>query len=207
MNNQTILVALVALIIGGFGGYMIADKDDYKRGMMNHDNIAISNDDQDDQRMPMGNMMGMDHSAMMVSSEREFIEGMIPHHQEAVDTANEVIERGGTTPEIKQLVEDIVVAQEAEIAEMKQWYLSWYGEEYQDTGKYDHMMRELADLSGAELDRVFLEDMIMHHMGAIMMARSVQPHIEHQEIEDLTKAIVETQSDEIDLMNRLLQDL
>ena len=84
-----------------------------------------SNQDMDD--MPMGGMMGMDHSAMMVSSEREFLTGMIPHHQEAVDTAIEVVERGGSTPEIKALAENIIIAQELEIAEMKQWHLDWYG--------------------------------------------------------------------------------
>jgi len=143
----------------------------------------------------------------MVSSEREFIEGMIPHHQEAVDTAKEVIDRGGSTPEIRQLVEDIVVAQEAEIAAMKQWYEDWYGEPYTDNGDYMPMMRELEDLSGAELDRVFLEDMIGHHMGAIMMARSVQPYIEHDEIAELTQAIVSTQSAEIAQMRQMLQSL
>jgi len=69
------------------------------------------------------------------------------------------------------------------------------------------MMRELAGLSGAELDQRFLEDMVMHHMGAIMMARSVQPHIEHQEIEVLSQAIVETQTAEIELMRDLLKSL
>ena len=164
-----------------------------------------SNGDRDD--MPMGDMMGMDHSAMMVSSEREFLTGMIPHHQEAVDTAKEVIERGGSTPEIKALAENIIIAQELEIAEMKQWYLAWYGEEYVAEGSYQPMMRELAGLFGAELDQRFLEDMIMHHMGAIMMARSVQPHIEHQEIEVLSKAIMTTQTAEIDLMRDLLSGL
>jgi uncharacterized protein (DUF305 family) len=144
---------------------------------------------------------------MMVASEREFIEGMIPHHQEAVDTAREVIERGGTTPEIRELVEAIVIAQEREIADMKQWYEDWYGEPYDDTGKYMPMMRELADLSGAELDRVFLEDMIMHHMGAIMMANSVAPHIEHEEIANLAEAIKTTQAEEIRLMRSLRTQL
>lgn len=218
MNNQTILVAIIALLIGGIGGYAIADKDkSYEERGYNKeasDNIPMGM-----HRMPDGTLMGnadtgmggmsqMDHMmAMMVSSEREFIEGMIPHHQEAVDTAKEVIERGGTTPEIKQLVEDIVVAQEAEIAEMKQWYQDWYGEPYTDNGEYMPMMRELENLSGAELDRVFLEDMIGHHMGAIMMARSVQPYIEHEEIAELTQAIVSTQSAEIAQMRQMLQGL
>lgn len=170
-------------------------------------------------RMPDGTLMGnptkedsgmgmMDHSMMMVSSEREFLTGMIPHHQEAVDTAKEVIVRGGSTPEIKKLAEDIIVAQEKEIAMMKTWYQDWYGEAYvANPSDYTPMMRDLSKLSGAALDKVFLEDMIMHHMGAIMMAESVQPYIENQEITDLTKAIKETQTVEITLMKQLIASL
>lgn len=152
--------------------------------------------------MNHGDMGQMD---MSVSSQKDFIEKMIPHHQEAVDTAKQVVERGGATPEVKELVENIVVAQEKEIADMKSWYLAWYGEEYQDTGAYVPMMRDLSDLSGAELDTVFLEDMIMHHMGAVMMAEMVRPYIENEEIENLVQAIVETQTQEIELMMSLLQ--
>ena len=51
----------------------------------------------------MGSMGSMNHMddmmTMLVESEREFIEEMIPHHQEAIDTATEVLERGGTTSE------------------------------------------------------------------------------------------------------------
>lgn len=215
MNNQTILVAIIALLIGGIGGYVIVDKDK-PYGNRGYEKDVVENIPMGTHRMPDGTMMGdtdagmsqMDHMmAMMVGSEREFIEGMIPHHQEAVDTANEVIQRGGTTPEIKQLVENIVVAQEAEIAEMKKWYEDWYGEVYVDNGEYMPMMRELENLSGAELDRVFLQDMIMHHMGAIMMARSVQPYVEHNEIAELTQAIVSTQSSEITQMRQMLQSL
>lgn len=156
----------------------------------------------------MGMMGGMDHSMMMVKSEREFLEGMIPHHQEAVDTAKEVIVRGGSTPEIKKLAEDIIVAQEKEITMMKEWYQSWYGETYvADPKDYKPMMRDLSTLSGVALDKVFLEDMVMHHMGAIMMVQSVQPYIENQEITDLTKAIMETQTAEIELMRTLIEGL
>lgn len=156
----------------------------------------------------MNEMGGMNHEMMMVKSEREFLEGMIPHHQEAVDTAKEVIARGGSTPEIKKLAEDIVIAQEKEIALMKGWYQSWYGKAYiVDPKAYEPMMRDLSKLSGASLDKVFLEDMIMHHMGAVMMAQSVQPYIEHKEITDLSKAIVETQTEEIQLMRKMLLNL
>lgn len=215
MKNQTILVAIIALLIGSIGGYVIADKDK-PYGNRGYDKESLDYIPMGMHRMPDGIMMGdvnsgmgqMDYMMdMMVSSEREFIEGMIPHHQEAVDTAKEVIERGGTTPEIKKLAENIVVAQEAEIAEMKQWYQDWYGEVYTDNGDYMSMMRELETLSGADIDRVFLEDMIGHHMGAIMMARSVQPYVEHDELAELTQAVVKTQSAEIVQMRQMLQSL
>lgn len=197
MEKNTILISIITLLIGGIVGYTISnhDRENYRGGIMNE----YSHD--------LDTSAHMDHSMMMVSNERAFIEGMIPHHQEAVDTAKEVIARGGTTPEIKQLVENIVVAQEKEIAEMKVWYETWYKESYKDDGKYSPMMRELSNLSGKELDRVFLEDMIMHHMGALMMARSVQPHIEHQEMTNLTEAILSTQTAEITLMKKLLAEL
>jgi len=221
LNNQTILVAIIALLIGGIGGYAIADKDK-QYGNHGYDNNVSENAPVGMHHMPDGTLMstgvneegydsmmgGMNHMmGMMVSSEREFIEGMIPHHQEAVDTAKEVIARGGSTPEIKKLVENIVVAQEAEITEMKQWYQDWYGEPYTNQGEYMNMMRELETLSGADLDRVFLQDMIGHHMGAIMMARSVQPYVEHIEIAELTQVIVSTQSAEIAQMRQMLQGL
>lgn len=159
-----------------------------------------------------GGMMGMnhskmDHSMMMVSSEREFIMGMIPHHEEAITTAKQVIERGGSTPEIKTLAENIVKAQEGEVAQMKEWYKNWYGEEYVADGKYKPMMRPLGNLSGSALDKVFLTDMIMHHRMAIMMAQSVDAHIEHDEIKTLSVNIKTTQSAEIELMQNLLKTL
>jgi len=204
MNKQTILVVIIALLIGGAGGYTIANKKHTTEKFPSGMHVMEDGTMMDDKNV---DMMQMDHSGMMVESERAFIEGMIPHHQEAVDTANEVIARGGTTPEIKSLVENIVIAQETEIADMKQWYQDWYNEAYVDNGTYVPMMRELGNLSGAELDRVFLEDMIGHHMGAIMMAQSVQPYIKHEEISELTKAIATTQSAEITEMKRILETL
>lgn len=215
MNKEIVLVGAAALILGGIGGYSIANNDKNHRAYEKQSEVTSMGM----HRMPDGSMMGnadtnaqgmnnMDHMmSMMVTSEREFIDGMIPHHQEAVDTAKEVIARGGTTLEIKQLVQNIVVAQEKEIAEMKVWYETWHKEPYTDNGMYSPMMRELSGLSGKELDRVFLEDMIMHHMGAIMMARSVQPYIEHQEMETLTQAVVSTQSAEIGEMRQMLKGL
>ena len=205
MKQNTILIAVIALLIGGIGGYVIADKKYYDMRDMDH-SLMMSNE-KETGSMPMGSMAGMDHGAMMVGSEREFIAGMIPHHQEAVDTASEVLARGGSTEEIRSLAAAIVEAQEKEITMLKKWHLDWYNEAYDEDDSYQTMMRDLSSLSGADLDKRFLEDMIPHHMGAIMMAKSVQPYIEHQEIADMADAIMKTQTDEIELMRDMLSRL
>lgn len=214
------LVAIIALLIGGIGGFGIAEISDkehsYRMGNMegqkyDEDNYGRGGKHEMSDDTMMGNnqgmMGGMHDMDMMVRSEKEFLNSMIPHHEEAVKTAKEVIARGGTTPEIKTLVENIVKAQEAEITDMKNWYQTWYGEAFVDKGTYKPMMRNLTNLSGAKLDKTFLEDMVMHHMGAIMMSRSVEPYIEHPEMTNLTKTITTFQSQEIDLMKKLLKDL
>ena len=50
----------------------------------------------------------------------DFVQGMIPHHQGAVDMAKIELEQG-KDPEIKKFAADIIKAQEAEIKMMNTW--------------------------------------------------------------------------------------
>jgi len=50
----------------------------------------------------------------------DFVKGMIPHHQGAIDMAKTVL-AFGKDPEVKKLAEEIVKAQESEIALMNEW--------------------------------------------------------------------------------------
>lgn len=195
--NTTFVYGAVIIVILGVGAYVLYTN------MHTQSEMTVMID-----HSAHRDMGEMEHSMdMSVTSEQDFLRKMIPHHQEAVDTANQVLERGGTTPAILQLAETIIVTQTIEIETMKSWYESWYNEPYVVTGEYMPMMRELTALSGVNLDRTFLEDMIPHHEGAIMMAQNVEPYIEHPEVAELTQTIVTSQAEEITLMRQLLQSL
>ncbi len=149
---------------------------------------------------PMGMGMGMPMAGQVVD-EASFLVHMIPHHREAVATAEalaEVTER----PELRELLDAIVSGQTAEIESMEAWLDRWYPDVERDVD-YTPMMRDLGpDAAVADLERAFLEDMIGHHMMAVRDARMLLAggFAEHEEVADLARSIVDTQMSEMQQM-------
>jgi uncharacterized protein (DUF305 family) len=64
------------------------------------------------------------------------------------------------------------------------------------------MVMGLDNLTGAEFDEAFIDQMIIHHYGAIDMAERALKNAERQEIKDLSRAIISAQTQEIEQMKK-----
>lgn len=73
------------------------------------------------------------------------------------------------------------------------------------SGMMDDMMNGLNGKTGDAFDRAFLEEMIVHHEGAVLMAQSALMNAKHQEIKDLSTGIISAQNREIAQMRGWLK--
>ncbi|MCR8670232.1 DUF305 domain-containing protein [Agrococcus sp. HG114] len=150
------------------------------------------------------------------AADEMFVTMMIPHHEQAVEMADVILDKEGIDPRVAELAQQIKDAQGPEIETMRGWLDEW-GVEYDDgsMGGMDHgdgMMTEddmgaLEAAEGAEASRLFLEQMVMHHEGAIEMAEAEVESGLNPEAVALAEQVVADQSAEIDTMQELLADL
>ncbi len=148
--------------------------------------------------------------------DRNFIANMIAHHQGAVDMAK-LAQKNTKHQELKSMANDIISAQEGEISKMESWQKDWGYPSTSADNMMDHsamgmmdsmagMTAELEGKTGDDFDKAFVEQMIMHHQSAIDMAAPGEQNAEHQEIKDLTKAIISAQTKEIQQMKQWQQE-
>ncbi|MFZ8757716.1 DUF305 domain-containing protein [Microbacterium sp. HMH0099] len=173
-----------------------------------------------------GSMSGMDHgsgsapsasaSAGAEASEADvmFVSMMIPHHEQAIEMSDTLLAKDGIDQRVTALAEQITDAQESEIAQMQEWLSEWGASTSDDMGGMDHggMMSEsdmtaLEDAEGEDAARLFLEQMVEHHEGAVDMAEDEVDDGRNSDAVDLARTIVDTQTAEIDQMNELLGQL
>jgi uncharacterized protein (DUF305 family) len=126
---------------------------------------------------------GRPAGARFTDADVKFMQGMIGHHQQALEMTALLADRT-MREDMKLLAKRIDVSQTDEIRMMKRW-LEERGQTV-PTGHEHHMggammpgmlsadqMAALAAAKGAEFDRLFLTGMIQHHEGAIIMVREL----------------------------------
>jgi uncharacterized protein (DUF305 family) len=147
--------------------------------------------------------------------DQRWLDDMIMHHQHAVMSSSMMI-ADSERPELRDLAQRIISAQQREIEQMRQWRREWYGAGgmadvqgammSQMLGNRDAMRSQMQQMMGnVDLDRMFLEMMIPHHEDAIAMAQQALVQAEHAELKELAQGIITTQQLEIDEMRGYLR--
>ncbi|MBW4693732.1 MAG: DUF305 domain-containing protein [Lyngbya sp. HA4199-MV5] len=181
--------------------------------LMDHGSMTPSNG-------MVNHSMGMDLGPADADFDLRFLDAMTPHHQGAVVMAKDAQQKS-KRPEIQTLAADIIKAQAKEIAAMKQWRQAWYPKAPATPmawhSEMGHMMAMSPDqtksmmmsmdlgAADSQFDLRFLNAMIPHHEGAIVMAKDVLSKSKRPEVKQLAQAIITSQQVEIAQMKQWKQ--
>ena len=157
---------------------------------------------------------------LVTEADVKFMQGMIAHHAQAL-TMTALLESRTESEDMRSLAERIELSQRDEIDSMQEWLRS-SGEEAVELDAHAHHghdgalmpgmltpaeMRRLEDARGAEFDRLFLELMIAHHRGALVMVDdllSTAEAAQESTVFAFTSEVTADQSMEIDRMAGML---
>ena len=151
-----------------------------------------------------------------------FAQGMIPHHQQAVEMATIALDPArAASAEVKDLATRIQGAQDPEIQLMTGWLSEW-GQPVDGMGAMSMEGMEMADMPGMEgmmtademtgleaatgpaFDKLWLGMMVRHHQGAVAMSKTANTNGKAAVVKDLAAKIVSAQEAEIAEMQKLL---
>lgn len=154
----------------------------------------------------------------------DFATEMIPHHAQALQMVDLTVSRD-LDPTVARLAEDIRAAQGPEIEQLVDWLTAWDqpipetardhenadggGMDDMDTDDMPGMMSSdeldgLADLDGDAFEQRWLELMVEHHRGAIVMAEAEQADGAFGPAVDLASDIAQGQAAQVTEMEKLL---
>jgi uncharacterized protein (DUF305 family) len=152
----------------------------------------------------------------------EFMQGMIPHHAQAVIMARWAPTHGARA-DVRVLCERIAIAQADEIRLMRRW-LGERNQEVPDSMSTRHVMkmagmvheslmpgmltdeqmRALELARGSDFDRLFLTGMIGHHQGAIGMVRELFSHGDAGHDETVFRFATDVEADQSAELHKML---
>lgn len=169
-------------------------------------------------------------------AEIRFMQGMVDHHQLALDMATHCLDDAETT-DVRNLCQEIIDAQTLEIEQMQTWLLNWYNIAYDPVSIFtlsdEHtedghgtshsnanplipdtdmsmtmgMMAGLNRYEDVDYDIAWVEAMIDHHDDAVHMAERMLTRFVHSELGEFAQSIIDAQTTQIVQMEALLPEL
>lgn len=194
---------------------------------MNDETLADSDNVADDAQMTdmlrdYTKAMTSMHDEMMIGMgyndpDTAFAKGMLGHHRGAIDMAKIQL-KYGTDDAMRQLAQDIITAQQAEIDILNKWLAS-----HPDAAKpkpdtpamqqaYAQSMEDMhgemtLGIADPMPDMAFARGMLPHHVGAVDMAKIELEYGTDEEMRELAQHIIDTQQPEIELMQNWIAAL
>lgn len=198
--------------------------------------VAACTSDEDESDEPRVVQLGGPNETGRVLSEEElaelegppyaaadvaFVQGMIPHHEQALEMIALIDERSRSR-DLPKLAERMEISQRDEINLLEEWLTA--RDEEVPSGHHRHGVHHeqlmpgmltdaeldhLADARGRAFDRLFLQYMIRHHEGAVLMVEELLASGNGQEpnLFQLAQHIDADQRVEIARMKRMLTRL
>lgn len=160
---------------------------------------------------------GSTPTATLNAADIEFAQGMIAHHEQAIEMAEIALDpKVGASPEVLDLATRIKGAQDPEVELMTGWLTAAGQPVMMDSGDGHDMssmdgmmsaeqMDAMAAMTGTEFDQTWLEMMIAHHEGAISQSETVKADGSNADVLALADQIITAQQGEITEMKALLR--
>ena len=142
--------------------------------------------------------------------EQSFLQQMIQHHRSALEMAKLASDHT-KRPELRELGDKIIAAQQQEIDQMTKWLADWYKtspKEVANEAADKEMKPHMSMLSGkhdADFDKAFLDMMPKHHHAAVEMAEQAEKKSIHPELKEFAAKIAKDQQQEIKQMKNWAQ--
>ena len=162
-------------------------------------------------------------SAQFNDADVTYAEGMIMHHQQAVEMSDIILDKSGVNPDVVAMAKQIKKAQGPEIKEMQTWLKDWgqddsgheghggasgSGEEMSHEGMVSpEDIKKLKAADGEQASTLFLDQMIEHHQGAVKMAKDHRKDGENPDAVELSKNVISDQNAEIKEMRTMRTSL
>jgi len=137
-----------------------------------------------------------------------YIDAIVPHHQRAIQMAQMELDKG-TRADIKTMAQSMKDAQTQEVALLQSARQALTGDSEvpapPDDPHMDRDMQAMQSATGAQVDEMFLDDMIPHHAEGISIAHRALPNLQRADVRDNAKSVVRNQAREIGEMEAMRQ--